>query len=521
MALQIRRGTDTQRQALSGVNTPIAGELLYTTDNKKLHIGDGTTTGGTSIGYFGSVAVSGQSTIKSTGANEALTIVAGANISLATDANTGTLTIAAAPQELNNGNLRLFQNNISSINSNEDINIDPAGTGKVNVVGNLTATTLTGALTGNVTGNADSATVSSTVDITNTNGLTTVYYPTFVENRTTGQTVRADVDLTYRTDTNTLTAPAFSGNLTGNVTGNVTGSAGSVTNGIYTTDTGTVTNTMLAGSIANAKLANSSLTVGTTAISLGSTVTNITGLASVTTTTLSTVNLNLTGAFNNQRIKINENIIEGLTSNENVEVSPAGTGTLLVRSNVLAEGAVFGLNPTVPGISIFNSTANKSSLVSFQASNSASLSPTFVTGTLTSSANTVTGAPFTFVRSRGNPLAPTASVSGDEITTFDFLGFDGANGFSANKIRSIVDGAVSTGIVPGKLEFLTTNSAGTQAVTLTVSSTAVTSAVPVKLAVYADATARNAAITSPTAGMIVLTDTTFQGYNGSAWVNFN
>jgi hypothetical protein len=42
-----------------------------------------------------------------------------------------------------------------------------------------------------------------------------------------------------------------------------------------------------------------------------------------------------------------------------------------------------------------------------------------------------------------------------------------------------------------------------------------------KLAVYADATARNAAITSPTAGMIVLTDTTFQGYNGSAWVNFN
>ena len=300
MALQIRRGTDTQRQALSGVNTPIAGELLYTTDNKKLHVGDGTTAGGTSIGYFGSVAVSGQSTIRSTGTNETLTFVAGANISLVTDANTGTLTIAAAPQELNNGNLRLFQNNISSINSNEDINIDPAGTGKVNVVGNLTATTLTGALTGNVTGNVSGS----------------------------------------------------------------AGTAGSVTNGVYTTDTGTVTNTMLAGSIANAKLANSSLTIGTTAISLGSTVTNITGLASVTATTLSTVDINVTGNFNNQRIKITENIIEGLTSNENVEVSPAGTGSLLVRSNVLAEGAVFGLNPAQPGISLFNSTANKSSLVS-------------------------------------------------------------------------------------------------------------------------------------------------------------
>ena len=161
--------------------------------------------------------------------------------------------------------------------------------------------------------------------------------------------------------------------------------------------------------------------------------------------------------------------------------------------------------------------------MSFQANNSASLSTTFVTGTLTSSTNTVTGAPFTFVRSRGNPLAPTASVSGDEITTFDFIGFDGTNGYSANKIRSIVDGAVSTSIVPGRLEFLTTSSAGVQAVTLTVSSTAVTSTVPVKLAVYADATARNAAITSPTAGMIVFntTGTKFQGYTGSAWVDLN
>jgi hypothetical protein len=54
-----------------------------------------------------------------------------------------------------------------------------------------------------------------TVDVTNTNGLTTVYYPTFVEDRTTAQTVRADVDLTYRTDDNLLTV----GNLS--VTGNI------------------------------------------------------------------------------------------------------------------------------------------------------------------------------------------------------------------------------------------------------------------------------------------------------------
>jgi len=47
-----------------------------------------------------------------------------------------------------------------------------------------------------------------------------------------------------------VTSTSFSGNLTGNVTGN----ASTVTNGVYTTDTGTVTNTMLAGSIADSKL---------------------------------------------------------------------------------------------------------------------------------------------------------------------------------------------------------------------------------------------------------------------------
>jgi hypothetical protein len=84
--------------------------------------------------------------------------------------------------------------------------------------------TAAGGFIGNVTGNADTATTANTsvaLDITNTNGLTTVYYPTFVENRTTSQTVRADADLSYRTDTNTLTVPNIAGNLTGSVTGNI------------------------------------------------------------------------------------------------------------------------------------------------------------------------------------------------------------------------------------------------------------------------------------------------------------
>ena len=58
----------------------------------------------------------------------------------------------------------------------------------------------------------------------------------------------------------------------------IDGNAGTVTNGVYTTDTGSITNTMLAGSIANSKLTNSSITFGSTAQALGSTISGITGV---------------------------------------------------------------------------------------------------------------------------------------------------------------------------------------------------------------------------------------------------
>jgi hypothetical protein len=66
-----------------------------------------------------------------------------------------------------------------------------------------------------------------------------------------------------------LNVPAVAGNL--------------ITSG----DTGTVTNTMLAGSIANAKLTNSSVTVGSTSIALGASATTVAGLT-LTSPTLTT-----------------------------------------------------------------------------------------------------------------------------------------------------------------------------------------------------------------------------------------
>jgi hypothetical protein len=54
------------------------------------------------------------------------------------------------------------------------------------------------------------------------------------------------------------TGASVSGSNTGDQT-DITGNAGTVTNGVYTTDTGTVTNTMLAGSIDSSKLSNTAV----------------------------------------------------------------------------------------------------------------------------------------------------------------------------------------------------------------------------------------------------------------------
>jgi hypothetical protein len=101
-----------------------------------------------------------------------------------------------------------------------------------------------------------------------------------------GAAATSRVDVATISTADGVSATKFTGPLTGNVTGNVSGNAGTVTNGVYTTDTGTVTNTMLAGSIANNKLSNSSVTVNGTSIALGASGTVTAAADTLTGTTL-------------------------------------------------------------------------------------------------------------------------------------------------------------------------------------------------------------------------------------------
>jgi hypothetical protein len=79
-------------------------------------------------------------------------------------------------------------------------------------------------------------------------------------------------------------------NISGTAFGlSIGGNAGTVTDGVYTTDTSTVTNTMLAGSIANSKLVNSSITINGSVTALGGsvnvgTVTSVTGTSPISST---------------------------------------------------------------------------------------------------------------------------------------------------------------------------------------------------------------------------------------------
>jgi len=94
-------------------------------------------------------------------------------------------------------------------------------------------------------------------------------------------------------------------------------SGATVTNsGALTLANTSVTNAMLAGSIANAKLTNSAVTVGSTSISLGASATAIAGI-----TELDVDNVNVNG-----------NTISTTNTNGNLVLDPNGTGTIDVSS---------------------------------------------------------------------------------------------------------------------------------------------------------------------------------------------
>jgi hypothetical protein len=122
--------------------------------------------------------------------------------------------------------------------------------------------------------------------------------------------------------------------------------------------------------------------------------------------------------------------------------------------------------------------------------------------------------------SNGTLTSPTALVADDVLSGMMLFGYDGTDYSRSVTIGAQVDAGatVSTGIVPGKFIAVVQSSTGGVSQQMTFNSKGVLAAPVMKVGTYADNTARDAFIVTPSAGMIILNGSTFQGYNGSAWV---
>lgn len=202
----------------------------------------------------------------------------------------------------------------------------------------ISVTSLTGDVTGDVTGNV---TGDLTGDVYASDGTTKV-----LENGN-----GADAGATF----------------TGDVTGNVSGNAGTVTNGVYTTDTGTVTNAMLAGAITNAKLVNSSVTVGSTAVALGGSATTLDGLTSVTSSAFvgpltgnvtGNVTGNLTGTADTASALATSRSIT-LGGDVTGTASFDGSADVTITATIAADSVALGTDTTGNYVSDVSGTANE------------------------------------------------------------------------------------------------------------------------------------------------------------------
>jgi hypothetical protein len=219
MSLRIRRGTDAQRQQI----TPDEGELIYTTNTKKLFIGDGIVAGGINIGS----ALAGTGLVFDIGTQ-----------TLQVTSVPGGSGIASVSADLNpalGGNLSLNNRNIT-------------GTGTIGIVGTMYASQ---GLGGDLALNTHNINGTGNISITGNLSVTGL---------------GADLNLNTRNITGT-------GNITTSGTLSVTGlGADLVLNGRNITGTGNITTN---GSITANNIGNSSLTITSNSITTGTSSLNV------------------------------------------------------------------------------------------------------------------------------------------------------------------------------------------------------------------------------------------------------
>jgi hypothetical protein len=211
----------------------------------------------------------------------------------------------------------------------------------------------------------------------------------------------------------------------------VSGNAETVTNGVYTTDTETVTNTMLAGSIANNKLTNSAITINGASTSLG-------GSVNVGTVTNVAANAGTGISVSGSPITSNGTLtITNTAPDQTVGLTGAGTSVITgtypnftVTSNDEFDGTVTSVNGTgtVNGISLSGAVTSSGNLTLGGVLTGVNLTSQ-VTGTLPVSnggtgATTLTG----YVKGTGtSPLIASGTIPNTDISGLGTISTQNAN----------------------------------------------------------------------------------------------
>jgi hypothetical protein len=467
MPLQIRRGTEVERENMA---QPLAqGELLYTTDNRILYVGDGTTLGGVQItGYRDEDAQDAAAAMITSGIHSGINFVYN-DLSNRIDATvdlsnyTGTLKADSFKGSVVGDDSTILVDALSGT-FNGDLNGDILTAAQPNItsVGTLTSLAVTGAVTSSsFTGNIFTNSVDS-ADSSSINVIPNVVFNSdiTVENELNVSKIVIDSVTHTSIGRELYPTPQAGEVLTHYLTfvDGITGPATVKTDGDlrYTPST-------------------EELSVGKLIVSTS------TNCPSILTTNVLTANVQSDGALL---------LYSNLTTTASARLVTVGSTAVDGRFQVATS--------TYTAINLVNINQNH---------------------------DTADAVNFQFNRARGSLNSPTVVQSGDDIIDLAFAGFDGTSLLVRAAISATVNGAVSTGVVPMKVAISTsTNGSGNPVEAVVVNDQQQTTFNgAIKLAVYADDTARNLAIPTPTAGMMIFntTGTKFQGYTGAAWVDLN
>ena len=522
MALQIRRGPTADRMSY----TPVVGELIWDTSTNSLYIGNGTTAGGLPAGTLVTEDVQDiASSMLINGTHQ--------NITFTYDDTLGRIN---STFDLSTFNGTLTADGfIGSHYANDSTLLLNALTGAVNLNGTVKGHIVPSTNIAYDLGSSSfrfrdlylsgSSIILGSATITSTGSTVNLPAGSTINGTIIGTGVGAGVEagmnyninivgddstIIVNASTRTITAAGgFTGNLLGNVSGNITGNVtGSVTGNIFTNFIDS---------------SDSSPIIVTPTVLFSSNVTSEGTLRVVDggffqATESSSFPLSISAAHNDDQatrlvIRRSRGTLDtplSLITNDRVGSIQFngydGTNTINAATiQARVTGTVSsGVMPSSLRFLITNTAGNEQEAGRFTES-----------GNLFLFANDVTSGPLQIfsghnsssnasnvilVRARGVPSfpgqtgTPLAVLNGDPIFDFAFAGYDGTNNTAVAQIRVVTDGAVSTGIVPGRFEFFTSNTSGLSANRLTVATTKTTfNNMPV-LPTHADETAADTAI---------------------------